>query len=112
MTHSWTVELEATRGRSGQQDDSIVGRLARLPVEVEASADRYRLHFEVFGDDLNEATRTALGHWWHLLEVARLPHWSLTKLGIEMGDEHTPGDIVPISVKAVTGTSAPGRIAS
>jgi hypothetical protein len=79
--HVWEGRVEVIRDdERGVLDEAAVERLGAMSVAAMVDGDRYTVVFRVFGADVAEASRSALGHWWHLVETARLPAWEPVQL--------------------------------
>jgi hypothetical protein len=86
---TWRAEVDAARGPDDEAfERAFAARQASQAAEVEFGSDGYRVRFEVVAEDLAEATRIALGHWWHVLEVAHLPEWEPASLVVELEPDH------------------------
>jgi len=76
---AWDVFIDAT-GRT--LSAKTIGRLKQRHLDVEPYEDGYVMGFSVHGAEVAEATRTALGHWWHVVEAAGLPAWEPRQLTV------------------------------
>jgi hypothetical protein len=88
---AWHAEVDVARAAGDDPfDGDAADRIASHGTEIEAGRDVYRVRFDVIADNLAEATRIALGHWWHLHEVAHLPDWEPSTLVVEQADHLEP----------------------